>query len=253
MEAPDADRAVGHADAYGPPGAHERHSPRGGIWAKKTMTSVTVQRGRDRIAAAEVTSDLLATGEATIAQIAQLFETDAKTLPRRLKGIKPSGRRSSYATYKIKEVAARIVKPGYSIEEYIRRMHPNEMPVGLMKEFWAGQKSRQSYERDAGDLYRTSEVVAAFSKALADARTSIQLFIDGIERETGITDPQRKVLRRRTDALIDDLRIALVGAFENYEPSTGQQQLSSSDGLGPIDGGEEILRAEDDSEDPDDI
>ena len=51
------------------------------------MASVAVKAGRPPVAKDEVTSDLLATGEATMAQLAQLFDTDPKTLPRRLKNL----------------------------------------------------------------------------------------------------------------------------------------------------------------------
>jgi hypothetical protein len=217
------------------------------------VETVERKRGRPPKPRDEVTSELLATGEATMSQIAQLFETDAKTLPRRLKGIRPSTTKSGVNHYKIKEVAARLVKPGYSIEQYIRRMHPNEMPVGLMKEFWAGQGSRQNYEIKNGDLWPTAQVVEALAEAFKDARMTILLFAETVERESGITDPQRLVIRRLADGLIDDMRESLVKKFENYEPSTGPQQLSPFDGLGPVEGGDGILQAESEPEDPDDI
>jgi hypothetical protein len=110
------------------------------------------KRGRPPKARDEVTSDLLATGEASMAQIAQLFRTDPKTLPKRLRRLKPVATRSGVNVYSIRDAAAYLVKPGYSIEQYIRTMHFSELPVGLQKEFWAGLKSRQSYELQAGDL-----------------------------------------------------------------------------------------------------
>lgn len=211
------------------------------------------KRGRPPKPRDEVTSELLATGEASMAQIAQLFETDAKTLPRRLKGIRPSNTKSGVNVYKIKEVAARLVKPGYSVEQYIRRMHPNELPVGLMKEFWAGQGSRQSYEIKNGDLWPTAQVVEALAEAFKDARMTILLFPETVEREVGVTDAQRQIIRRLSDGLIDDLRESLVKKFENYEPSTGSEQLSPLERLESVEDGDRILQAESESEDPDDI
>jgi hypothetical protein len=211
------------------------------------------KRGRPPKARDEVTSDLLVTGEASMAQIAQLFRTDAKTLPRRLRRLKPVATRSGVKVYSIRDAAGYLVKPGYSIEQYLRQMHPNDLPVGLMKEFWAGQKSRQSFELQAGDLWPTSQVVEALAEAFKQARMTILLFPETVERESGVTDAQRKVLRRLSDGLIDDLREALVEHFKNYEPSSGPQQLPSVDGMGPIEDGDDLLSTESDSEDPDDI
>lgn len=201
----------------------------------------------------EVTSDLLTTGEATMSQLAQLFRTDAKTLPRRLRRLKPVATRSGIKVYSIRDAAGYLVKPGYSIEEHLRQMHPNDLPVGLMKEFWAGQKSRQSFETQAGDLWPTSQVVEALAEAFKQARMTILLFPETVERESGITDPQRKVLRRLTDGLIDDLRESLVEHFKNYEPSSGPRQLSPADGMESVEDGDDLLSTEGDSEDPDDI
>ena len=211
------------------------------------------RRGRPPKPRDEVTSELLATGEASMAQIAQLFRTDAKTLPKRLRRLKPVATRSGVNMYSIRDAAAYLVKPGYSIEQYIRNMHFSELPVGLQKEFWAGLKSRQSYELQAGDLWPTAQIVEAFGEALKEARMTIMLFAETVERETGLTDAQRKVLRRMSDGLIDDLRKALVDKFANYEPSAGSQQLSPFSGMESAEDGDGILQAEDHTEDPDDL
>lgn len=211
------------------------------------------KRGRPPKPRDEVTSELLATGEASMAQIAQLFRTDPKTLPKRLRRLKPVATRSGVRVYSIRDAAAYLVKPGYSIEQYIRNMHFSDLPVGLQKEFWAGLKGRQSYEMQAGDLWPTAQVVEALAEAFKQARMTILLFPETVERETGVTDAQRKTLRRLTDALIDDLREALVKRFENYEPSAGSGQFSPFSGMESAEDGDGILSAEDHAEDPDDL
>jgi hypothetical protein len=212
-----------------------------------------LKRGRPPKERNEVTSELLATGEATMSQLAQLFETDAKTLPRRLHGLRPSGVRNNASTFKIRDAAARLVKPGYSIEQYLQRMHPNELPVGLMKEFWAGQKSRQEYEIKAGDLWSTAQVVESLAEAFKVARMTILLMPETVERETGVTDAQRKVLRRLTDGLIDELRESLVEKFSSYVPSSRPAELPSFVGMEPEEDGDRVLPPEEDEEDPDDL
>lgn len=212
------------------------------------------RRGRPPKARDEVTSDLLTTGEASMAQIAQLFRTDAKTLPRRLRRLKPVATRSGVKVYSIRDAAGYLVKPGYSIEQYLRQMHQNELPVGLMKEFWAGQKSRQSFEMQAGDLWPTAQVVEALAEAFKQARMTILLFPETVERETGITDAQRQVLRRLSDGLIDDLREELEEKFANYEPSAAPQYVpESADGMESDPDGDDLLSTEDYTEDPDNI
>lgn len=164
----------------------------------------------------DVTSELLATGEATMSQIAQLFETDAKTLPQRMKGVVPSGRRAGYRVYKIADAAARLVKPGYEIEEYIRQMSPQELPALLQKEFWNGQRARVAYEREMGNLWPTEDVIALFAVLQQGIRQTMLLVVDDIDREEGLTDGQRKVFRRISDQAVTKFKEDLTEAFKDY-------------------------------------
>lgn len=164
----------------------------------------------------DVTSEILATGEATLSQIAQMFETDAKTLPQRMKGIVPAGRRNGYKVYNIREAAGRLVQPSYEIEEYIRQMSPQELPPLLNKEFWNGQRARIAYEKEMGNLWATEDVVELFSVLEQGVRQTWILLTDDIEREEGVTDGQRKVLRRISDAAINTFKDKLTEKFKDY-------------------------------------
>lgn len=164
----------------------------------------------------DVTSEILATGEATMSQIAQMFGTDAKTLPQRMKGIVPAGRRNGYKVYNIREAAGRLVQPSYEIEEYIRQMSPQELPPLLNKEFWNGQRARIAYEKEMGNLWPTEDVVELFGVLEQGVRQTWILLADDIERDEGVTDGQRKVLRRISDAAITTLKDKLTEKFKDF-------------------------------------
>lgn len=164
----------------------------------------------------DVTSELLATGQATVSQLAKLFETDAKTLPQRLKGVIPAGKRNGYNVYNIREAASRIVKPGYEIEDYIRQMSPQELPPLLTKEFWNGQKARLAFERELGNYWPTEDVIALFAVLEGGIRQTMLLIVDDVEREEGLTNGQRKTFRRIADAAITTFKDKLTEAFETY-------------------------------------
>lgn len=165
------------------------------------------------------TTEILATGEATMSQIAQMFETDAKTLPKRLKGIIPRGKRNGYKVYSIREAAGRLVRPGYEIEEFIRQMSPQELPPLLSKEFWNGQNARLKHEKELGNLWPTEDVIEAIAVVEQGIRMTILLVTDDIEREEGLTDGQRKVFRRITDAAIGTMKEKITELFEKYYAS----------------------------------
>lgn len=199
----------------------------------------------------DVTSELLATGEATMSQLAQLFETDAKTLPKRMKGIVPAGKRNGYKVYNIREAAGRLVTPSYEIEKYIKQMSAQELPALLSKEFWNGQRARTAYEKEIGNLWPTEDVVALFAVLEQGIRQTCLLLTDDVEREEGLTAGQRKVFRRIMDQGITKFKDTLTDAFKDYYANReddrgpdGAQRLVDSRG----DGGR-VSEAEEDAED----
>lgn len=173
------------------------------------------KRGRP-VAVSDV--ELLATGEATKSQIAKLFRRDPKTMDRLLYGLIPANMRRGAAVYSIEEAAGRLVKPGYNIEAYIRRMHHTDLPVLLQKEFWNGLRARQAFEKEHGDLWPTKEVLAVLASSFQTMRTALLLLPDSVDREVTITQAAKDVLKRLTDAAIVELQQVLVDAFAGYEP-----------------------------------
>ena len=207
------------------------------------------KRGRPQ---AVTDTELLATGEATKAQIAKLFRRDPKTLDRLLYGLIPSNVRRGVNVYSIEEAASRLVKPGYQIEGYIRRMHQADLPPLLQKEFWNGLRARQAFEREQGDLWPTAEVVSVFAEVAATLRMSLLLMPDEVDREAAMTVRQREVLKRLTDAAIVNLQDALVEKFSGYEPPNNQLLEGRGDSIldaGPASGHSDILDAPDYEED----
>lgn len=214
------------------------------------LDDVVPRRGRPPGAKDEVTSTLLSTGQATMAQIAQLFETDAKTLPKRMKGVIPKGTRSGYKVYSIREAAAFLVEPGYEIEDFIRQMSPQELPPLLSKEFWNGQKSRLAYEKELGNHWPTDEVVAAFGEVLNVVRMTLLLVADDVDREAGLTDGQRAIIRRIMDAAIVTMKQNIAEKFKEYHANlvTDAESRSIPEGVGDDSDDDENITAEDDDE-----
>lgn len=216
------------------------------VYKRKTDNEL---RGRPPIPKGEVTSTMLATGQATMSQIAQLFNTDAKTLPKRMKGVVPKGKRSGYHVYDIAEAASMIVRPGYEIEDFIRQMSPQELSPLLTKEFWNGQNARLNFEKNMGMHWPTEDVVAAFGELVNVVRMTALLVADDVDRETGLTDAQRLIIRRIMDAMVTTLRQNVEEKFKDYHANRVLVPKTTFDEaeVEPEDGN--ILAADDDEDD----
>ena len=174
--------------------------------------------GRPAGSDSEVTAEIVESGRATMTQLAQMFGTDTKTLPARLRGIQAAGKnKRGYRVYSIAEAATRIVRPGYEIEEYIRQMSPQELPPLLSKEYWNGQNARIKFETEMGRYWPTDRVVEAFGGGLAALRMSILLIQDGVEREEVLSAAQRAAVQRLMDSAINDARDAIVEKMKEFD------------------------------------
>lgn len=180
----------------------------------------------------DVTSEILATGQATMSQLAQMFETDAKTLPQRMKGILPKDRRNGYKVYSISEAASRIVKPGYEIEPFIRQMSPQEMHPLMTKEFWNGQKARLSYEKELGNYWPTGDVVETIGVIAQGIRQTLLLVTDDIDREDELTNGQRETFRRITDEAIKAMSEEITKRLQEYHDSR-ESDRAAAERMGP--------------------
>lgn len=209
---------------------------------KKKAPSQTIEYRQG----AEVTSSLIATGEATISQLAALFRTDAKTLPQRLRRLTPTGKRNGYAVYDIREAASFLIKPGYDIEDFIRQMSPQELPPLLSKEFWNGQNARLKYERELGNVWPTDEVVAFLGQLQSAVKMQLLLVADDVDREDALTGGQKAIVRRIMDGAIDALQKAIVEKFKDRDAN----EQSDREPVQPDepDDDENIVASEDDDD-----
>lgn len=135
----------------------------------------------------------------SLSQLAQIFAMDVRKIKGKLHGLAPVTTRAGHPIYRIKDAARYLVEPMWPIEEYVKHMNHTDLPYLLKKEYWAAQRSKQLYEIDAGDLWRTDQVVEHISELLKIISLSLRLTSDSVERETALTPKQRDIVIRTMD------------------------------------------------------
>ena len=135
----------------------------------------------------------------------------------KLHGVKPCGHRGNAQIYSVAEVAPYLVKPMYDIENYIRKMHHNDLPKMLTKEFWAGQRSKQEYLLREGDLWPTDSVIEKVSELFKLIKMQARLGVDAVERQTELTPRQRSIMRGIFDGMLRDLHDNVIENFSHKE------------------------------------
>lgn len=151
---------------------------------------------------------------ANITQIAKLFRMERRDVTPKIMDVAPCGERGGYPIYYIHEVAPHLVKPIYDVETYLKRMHPNDLPKHLTKEFWGGMRAKQEYDKAAGNLWETDKVIETMGEAFKLLRMAVLLAGDTVEREMVFTTEQREKLRVIMDGALNDCANRLVDHFK---------------------------------------
>lgn len=156
---------------------------------------------------------------ANLSQLGVLFRMDHRVLVEKLHGVPPDGTRNRANIWKIDTVAPYLVKPIFEIEAYIKKMNHTELPKMITKEFWAGQRSRQEYELKAGDLWPTAKVVENVGEVLKIFKMSARLFVDAVDRQSELSEKQRKIIRNLTDGMLMECHQTVVDRFKKESPA----------------------------------
>lgn len=152
---------------------------------------------------------------ASLSQLSRLFGRDNRTTAAKLQGLAPIGMRAGSPIYSVKDAAPFLVPPAYDLDEFIRRMTAADLPTMLRKEFWAGMRSKQLYEKEAGELWPTDDVRNMLAELFKTLRMTLLLTRDSVARETELTKRQSEIVVRIIDGCLRDLNANVKKRFGN--------------------------------------
>lgn len=147
----------------------------------------------------------LVVGGVSAAWLGHVFGMDKNTVKKRLSGCPVAGMNRGTPHYLIRQAAAYLVTPKFDIEEYIKSVRAQDLPPHLNDTYWSALGKRQKVLMDAGETWDTSDVLDVFGRANIQIKSTVQLWVDEVERVQGLTDDQRAMLIRMSDGLLEDI------------------------------------------------
>lgn len=112
--------------------------------------------------------------------------------------------------YNFRQVLPHLVDPIMDVEEYIRKMDPKNLPVGLTTEFWRAEKMRLQTLEMAQELWPTKTVLKGYAEIFKILRDESALWLDGLDDVKEMTDEQRRAVGRMIDAMHQNVHRTLV-------------------------------------------
>lgn len=156
----------------------------------------------------------------SISFLGTFFGMDKRHVAVKLAGVRVVGKGSNgHPLYDFKEAILKLARPGpEQLAEYVKTMRPNDLPPLMQSEFWQGQLRRQKFMLEAGDLWKTTDVLDMLADVFKTVRITAMLFADSVARETDLTPRQRTIISELADAMLDELREKLIDnkTFANY-------------------------------------
>lgn len=140
--------------------------------------------------------------------------------------------------YDLAEAASYLITPKLTPEQFLQAVKRADLPPSFQQQFWDARLKQQRWEQEAGQLWRTEKVQEVLGTAFQQMKFTMQLWVDHLERETGLTDRQRELLIQLVDGLQQDIYDALVAQAEakttgsvlmEEKVETGPAQLEEDD------------------------
>lgn len=183
----------------------------------------------------------------TVTTLSQIFDMDHKEVNKRVVGrVTPvSESNGRYAKYRIRDAAPYLIDHKVDPEEYLKNLSPTKLPPALQDSFWKAQLSRQKYEENKKDLWRTARVVEVVASAFKVVRLSILMFADNVQQQTELSEQQRRIIQGLTDGLLAELHRSLVDEFEMYVPAPDEHGQPLTDAHGEAEGTDDDSEPED--------
>ncbi|TXH16412.1 MAG: DUF1441 family protein [Hyphomicrobiaceae bacterium] len=157
----------------------------------------------------------------SISFLAVFFGMDKRHVAQRIAGVSVvSHDVRGNPKYDFKEAIGKLARPDpEDIEDYVRNMRPNDLPPMLQSEFWNAQLRRQKFMQDAGDLWKTIDVLDMLAEVFKTVRMTMMLMADSVARETELSNRQREIVSALADSMLEELREKLVNnsTFERYK------------------------------------
>lgn len=172
----------------------------------------------------------LLAGGVSATWLAHVFGHDKNTIKKKLAKCPVYGMNGTTPLYLIKDAAQWLVAPKVDLMQYIHGLRPQDMPPQLNDAYWSAMGKRQKVLENAGDLWRTDDVLRVFGEAALKIKSTVQLWVDELDRQKGVTNEQRNVLVQLSDGLLQEVhRLFVTAPQEGRTLSTMSEHVNESE------------------------
>lgn len=190
-------------------------SPRQSRIEKARHTVYATARARkimEEDPAVDRTADLDSIKEGvTVTWLSNLYGVARKTIETRLGGC-PILRRSKSGApiYDLTVAAGYISGRKHDVLAALKVAKEEDFPLPMQQRFWKTKLLRNQWEADAGQLWRTEQVLDVFADTFKLMKDTMMLWVDNLDAAGTVTKEQRAFMVSQVDSLSRELHRKLV-------------------------------------------
>lgn len=160
----------------------------------------------------------------TTTWLAQAFDVKRSQIEKRLARcpVERTGQNNA-RIYDFATAVQYLVKPRVNLEEYLKSLSPKDLPEQLTNEYWGARLKEQRARQNAGDLWRTEDVIGAFAGVFKVIKDTAILWPDQIMETTSITEDQRDILDEAVADLLGKVGDMVLEYTEGSDPLLSQE------------------------------
>ena len=147
--------------------------------------------------------------------LAHAFQMTEHMVKKKLSGLPPDdfGEHGN-PLYMLTKAAPYLVEAQIDVKSFLAGIKDEDLPDDLRLKLWQARKMRNQVLADEGELWHSQVVLAKFSEALLSLREKLQLIPEKIERMTGLSVEQYKLVRSIVDAIQEDMHKEILAIAE---------------------------------------
>ena len=138
--------------------------------------------------------------------LARAFHTTRHRVSTALAGLTPKGKGGKANLYDLHDAAKLLVVGEVDWQEFAKRVDKKDLPPALQSEVWAAMRAEKKFRQEAGELWVTDAVFELLSECFGEIRSELRIYTEAVERESGLSREQRRLLTTLTDETLNNLR-----------------------------------------------
>lgn len=148
----------------------------------------------------------------SISFLADALGLDRKTVTKRIADLPPVGHhRGNIPLYNFQQAWRHLAPPNpKAVQDYLKRAGMNDLPDNLKKDVWDARLKEQKWRAQAGELWRTEDVLDVLGEAFSRLKTTTMLWVDQLSEGHAMSAEARRDLTAMVDGLMSDLHRTLV-------------------------------------------